>query len=185
MRKQLVKTSVILTVALSFTLTSCIGSFPLFNKLKTWNSEVGAKGVNELIFVAFWIIPVYEVAMLSDLLVLNSIEFWSGDNPIAKGTRKIETESGTYLVKCDGKGYDIIGHDGNSLRLNFVADDNAWDIIDTKNNENYRLMTWIDTNHIALPLPGGDMMVTELSPEGRLAYETAIQPLLIAECPIK
>lgn len=51
--------------------------FSLTNKLLTWNRQVGSKFVNELVFFALWILPVYEVSGLADLLVLNSIEFWA------------------------------------------------------------------------------------------------------------
>ena len=34
-------------------------------------------------FIAFWIVPVYEISALADVLVINSIEFWSGSNPVA------------------------------------------------------------------------------------------------------
>ena len=57
--------------------SSCIGSFGLWNSLKDWNQGVSNKFVNELIFLAFHIVPVYEIAYLADALVLNSIEFWS------------------------------------------------------------------------------------------------------------
>ena len=70
--------------------SSCIGSFSLTNKLLAWNKTVGNKFVNELVFFAFWVLPVYEVSALADVLVLNSIEFWSGGNPVAKGTKVIE-----------------------------------------------------------------------------------------------
>ena len=63
--------------------SSCIGSFGLWNSLKDWNQGVSNKFVNELIFLAFHIVPVYEIAYLADALVLNSIEFWSGSNPTA------------------------------------------------------------------------------------------------------
>ena len=80
------------------TMTSCIGSFSLTNRLLGWNQHVGNKFVNELVFFAFWILPVYEVSCLADLLVLNSIEFWSGSNPMAKGDKIIEGNDGKYLV---------------------------------------------------------------------------------------
>lgn len=64
-------------------ISSCIGSFGLWNSLKDWNQGVSNKFVNELIFLAFHIVPVYEIAYLADALVLNSIEFWSGSNPTA------------------------------------------------------------------------------------------------------
>ena len=59
----------------SIMFSSCIGSFGLWNNLKDWNQGVSNKFVNELIFVAFHIVPVYEIAYLADALVLNSIEF--------------------------------------------------------------------------------------------------------------
>lgn len=71
------------TLSGSVLFSSCIGSFGLWNSLKDWNQGVSNKFVNELIFLAFHIVPVYEIAYLADVLVLNSIEFWSGSNPTA------------------------------------------------------------------------------------------------------
>ncbi len=84
----------ILAIAASMTTSSCIGSFSLTNKLLAWNKQAGNKIVNEIVFFAFWILPVYEVSALADIIVLNSIEFWSGNNPIAKGTKVIDGKDG-------------------------------------------------------------------------------------------
>ena len=73
--------AVVLSGSLLF--SSCVGSFGLFNRLSSWNQSVGNKFVNELVFLAFNIIPVYGVAYLADALVINSIEFWSGSNPVS------------------------------------------------------------------------------------------------------
>lgn len=51
----------------SIMFSSCIGSFGLWNNLKDWNQGVSNKFVNELIFVAFHIVPVYEIAYLADV----------------------------------------------------------------------------------------------------------------------
>jgi len=37
---------------------------------------------DELIFLGMTIIPVYGVASLVDIVVLNTIDYWSGENPI-------------------------------------------------------------------------------------------------------
>ena len=86
------------TLASSVLFSSCIGSFGLTNKLLSWNSNIDSKFVNELVFIAFWIVPVYEISALADVLVLNSIEFWSGSNPVADaGTVKtINGKDGVY-----------------------------------------------------------------------------------------
>lgn len=73
---------VFLTVSLSQ--FSCIGSFQLTNNLYSWNkNDVSGKWGQELVFLAFIVIPVYSVALLADGIVLNSIEFWTGRNPLA------------------------------------------------------------------------------------------------------
>ena len=84
MKKRLIPV-VCTMLSISILSTSCIGSFPLFHKIHSWNEGVSnSKFVNELVFICFHIIPVYEVCYLADGLIFNSIEFWSGKSPIAK-----------------------------------------------------------------------------------------------------
>lgn len=93
---------VFLTVSLSQ--YSCIGSFQLTNNLYSWNkNDVGGKWGQELVFLAFIIIPVYSVALLADGIVLNSIEFWTGSNPLAMNPGEVDSK--------------IVQHGDNSYRL--------------------------------------------------------------------
>lgn len=170
MKKKIIPVALVLTLSGSMLFTSCIGKFALTNKVLSWNKTVGNKFVNELVFVAFCILPVYEVTALADLLVINSIEFWSGDNPVACGTKKIETENGTYLVKCDGKGYDIIDQtSGESVRLDFIEDENTWAI--NIDGEQIPFMTFVDDNHVKMITPSGDFRTIELNNAGVMAYQ--------------
>ena len=171
MKKSFLTVAVICTLAGSMMLSSCIGSFTLTNKLLSWNRHVGSKFVNELVFFAFWILPVYEVSGLADLLVLNSIEFWSGNNPVAKGTKVIDGKDGRYLVEYDGKGYNIKSeNDGSVVRLDFNADNQEWSVTDIYGNT-HSLFTFIDDTHIALPMPDGSTSTFELSEAGLYAYQ--------------
>ena len=68
-RGKLTLVAVVLSGSLLF--SSCVGSFGLFNRLSSWNQGVGNKFVNELVFLAFNIVPVYGVAYLADALVIN------------------------------------------------------------------------------------------------------------------
>lgn len=181
MRKNFVKVGVILTLAASVGLTSCIGSFRLTNRLLSWNNGLGNKLVNELVFIAFWVLPVYEVAALADLVVINSIEFWSGSNPLAQGTRRIEgTDGQRYLVKCDGKGYDIVSEDdGSCVRLDFDSELARWDVT-TPSGETYELMTIVDDTHVALPSRDGNPMVVSLDENGLMAYRAMADGALMA-----
>lgn len=174
----------ILTVALAAllcsSLTSCMGKFALTRNLYVWNEQVSNKFVNEVLFVAFWILPVYEVCGLADLLVLNTIEFWSGDNPMTSSTRTLDTEQGRFLVKCDGKGYDVILEStGESYRLDFAQDSQTWSL--KYDGKEYPLMTFIDDSHVSLPLPGGEWQTVELSASGVLAYRASVSAGVLAQ----
>ena len=174
----------ILTAALAAllcsSLTSCMGKFALTRNLYAWNEQVSNKFVNEVLFVAFWILPVYEVCGLADLLVLNSIEFWSGDNPLSASTRTIDTRHGRYLVECDGKGYDItLESTGEKFRLDFAQESKTWSL--QLDDKEYKLMTFIDDTHVSVPMPDGEWRCVELSPSGVLAYKEAAAPAMTAE----
>ncbi len=171
MKKNVLTVAVICTLCGALTLPSCIGSFTLTNKLLSWNNQIGEKFVNELVFFAFWILPVYEVSALADILVLNSIEFWSGSNPVAKGTKVIDGNDGKYLVKCDGKGYTIKSvNDGSVVRLDFNDDDKSWSY-SIPGGEKHTIFTFVDDTHISLPAPDGTTTTVEISDAGLYAYQ--------------
>lgn len=171
MKKNVLTVAVICTLCGALTLPSCIGSFTLTNKLLSWNNQIGEKFVNELVFFAFWILPVYEVSALADILVLNSIEFWSGSNPVAKGTKVIDGNDGKYLVKCDGKGYTIKSvNDGSVVRLDFNDDDKSWSY-SIPGGEKHTIFTFVDDTHISLPTPDGTTTTVEISDAGLYAYQ--------------
>lgn len=180
MKKHFLSVALISAVAASTLCTSCIGSFALTNKLLSWNKQVSNKFVNELVFFAFWVIPVYEVAALADVVVINSIEFWSGSNPVAVGKSVIEGQDGRYLVECDGKGYTITPEDGGaSIRLDFHQDDRSWNLV-APDGSTHKLMTFVDDTHVLLPAPDGTPRLTELSESGLLAYRASVQSSLLA-----
>lgn len=169
MKKTKFTVGAVLALTGCFLFTSCIGQFALTNKVMDWNKTVSNKFINEVVFVAFWILPVYEVTSIADLLVINSIEFWSGDNPIASGTKVIDTENGRYLVKCDGKGYDVVCEaTGETVRLDFLEDENTWAV--NVDGVEYPFMTFVDDNHVKMITPDGTFRTVELSNEGVMAY---------------
>ena len=91
-----------LLLAATIVLSSCIGSFRLTNNIKDWNETIGDKYVNELVFVALHIVPIYPIAMFVDGVVLNSVEFWTGDNPVAEvGETKV-------VKNCAGEEIEIV-----------------------------------------------------------------------------
>ena len=180
MKKTYLSVALVCLLSASILGSSCIGSFQLTNKLLTWNRQIGNKFVNELVFFAFWILPVYEVSALADVLVLNSIEFWSGSNPVAQGTRVIEGNDGRYLVECDGTGYTIKSEtDGSVVRLDFDADEQSWSVRDA-HGTSHVFLTFVDDTHVALPGADGDMHTVELSQQGLYAYQQMVGAPVLA-----
>ncbi|MDE6522727.1 MAG: DUF3332 domain-containing protein [Muribaculaceae bacterium] len=171
--------SVALAALICSSLTSCMGKFALTRNLYAWNDQVSNKFVNEIVFVAFWILPVYEVCGLADLLVLNTIEFWSGDNPMTASTKTIDTDHGRYLVKSDDKGYEVVLEStGESFRLDFAIETKTWSV--QTDGKEYPLMTFVDEGHVSVPLSDGSWQTVELSHEGVLAYKDAASSSMMA-----
>ena len=85
----------------AMTLSSCIGSFGLTNKVLDWNKgATDNKFINELIFLV--ISPAYAVCSVADLFVLNTIEFWTGDKVVANvgKTKNVTGKDGRlYAIK--------------------------------------------------------------------------------------
>lgn len=177
MKKIIISAAIVALMCSS--LTSCMGQFALTKNLYSWNEQISNKFVNELVFVAFWILPVYEVCALADVLVINSIEFWSGDNPMTASTKYIDTDHGRYLVKCDGKGYDVtLQSTGESYRLDFATESQTWSL--QYDGKEYPLMTFIDDTHVSMPTADGQWKTVELSQQGVLAYRDMAAPAMLA-----
>lgn len=75
--------------------TGCFGEFSLTRKVYEFNQNVGGKFVNELVFLAFCAIPVYEAATFIDAVILNTIEFWTGSNPLSMAPGETEIQYAT------------------------------------------------------------------------------------------
>lgn len=170
MKKTYLTTAVVLALASSITMNSCIGSFALTNKVLAWNKQIGSKFVNALVFVGLHILPVYELSFVADILVINSIEFWSGDNPVTASTRIIDGKDAKYLVKCDKSGYTITNlSNKNVVKFDYNRTDNSWSL--NTNGKSTKFMQFVDDSHVKMITPNGDLKTVELSQEGLMAYE--------------
>lgn len=172
MKKNLLRGAMAVMLGSCILFSSCIGSFGLTGKLHSWNGSIGSKFVNELVFLAFCIVPVYEISLIADGLVINSIEFWSGKNPVAESTvpAKIKGNNGEYLVQRTESGYHI-QKEGESVAtdLAFNEENQTWSVI-TSTGENIPLLKFNEGNEVVMYLPSGDQVPVELSKDGVLAF---------------
>ncbi|MDH6354109.1 hypothetical protein M2132_000431 [Dysgonomonas sp. PH5-45] len=174
MKKRFLTVATVSILAGSFMFSSCIGSFGLSNKVLAWNQTIDSKFVNEVVFFALWIVPVYEITMLADLLVLNSIEFWSGDNPVQAGVVKtVQGENGIYTVETLQNGYHIENEEGKDMELIYDKATNTWSVVAA--GETNKLITIEDKDNALVYLPDGKTQRVELSQAGVLAMQKIAQ----------
>ena len=154
--------------------SSCIGSHALFNKISAWNQGASDnKFINELICIAMWVVPVYQISLLGDVLVFNSIEFWTGSNPMAK-VGSMKTVKGSdgkeYCIKTEKSGYKI-SQDGKSIDLKFNEKDQSWNV--ESNGRSHKLMK-MNANGTASLYLGDRVMNVSLDAQGVTAARNAV-----------
>ena len=118
-----------LLLAGSVLCSSCIGSFSLFNKYEKWQCNMtSSKIVNGVVGLILQPI-VGGVCLFADALVLNTIEFWTGNNPVAENTRMVQGADGRYYaVKTTRQGYKITSPTGEVTYFIHDAKTDAWSI---------------------------------------------------------
>lgn len=150
--------------------SSCIGSFALSNKFLAWNKTIDNKFVNEVLFIIFT--PAYGITMTADLFILNSIEFWSGTNPVEAGIVKtVEGENGIYTVETLKDGYNIKNEKGEEMKLIYDKEENTWSMV--QNETSTKLIKFTGNNEAVVYLPYGGEQKVELSASGVLALRQA------------
>ena len=167
MKKGNLKMAATLMVCGAFLCSSCIGSFGLHSRLVNWNQSIGNKAVNELVFLAFNIIPVYGVCYMADALVINSIEFWSGSNPMASigDVKKVKGEDGNYLVETLENGYSITKEgEETSMQLLYDAATSKWNV--TSEGVTTELLKINGDGTAQMTLPNGEDLTVTLDEQG-------------------
>lgn len=111
--------------------SSCmVGSYGLFNKYRQWQTHMTSnKFVNAIVgFVIGGF--VYGICYFVDSLVLNTIEFWSGSNPVAENTTTIKGQDGRYYtVKTNRQGYEITSPTGEVTKLIHDEKADSWSMV--------------------------------------------------------
>jgi hypothetical protein len=116
MKKNLFKQVVVLLLVATMAMMSvgCYGSFNLTKKVYNWNGSLGNKWVVEVVFLACYVVPVYGIAGFIDVVILNSIEFWTGSNPMAA---KLNSDDGTTVTFNQEKNEMTISYAGKSFTI--------------------------------------------------------------------
>lgn len=157
----------VLLLAATIMLTSCMGSFSLTSKMYKFNNSLGNKWLNELVFVACCIVPVYEVTVFVDAIVLNTIEFWTGEKLLASNTiekQVVKNSEGVNVeITAMENGYNLT--DGiTSMNLVFDKETQIWSA--ECNDMSINLVKLIDEDNAQLFLTNGELIDVTLNAEG-------------------
>ena len=121
-------------------LTGCYGSNACFNKLHKWNGTLGNKWLNSIVHFILQIFGVYWICLgLVDGLVLNTIEFWTGSNPLASGDSYFEKDaqgnSVAAVKNADGSmSVELTTAEGQKANLTLQRDENVVRALDAEGN---------------------------------------------------
>lgn len=151
-----------LFLAATLLTSSCVGSFSLFNRVAKWNTHAtNSKFLNEIIFIL--ISPAYAVCSVADLLVLNTIEFWSGSNPMAQKvgtTQQVTGKDGLiYAVTTLKDGYEVKAPNGDITRFVYDKKTDSWSQIQKDGKKEIFRFNADGTIQACLP-DGGTIRVT-------------------------
>jgi hypothetical protein len=151
----------LLVGALALSASGCWGKFGATNALYDWNHGVSdSKWLRWLVFLLFVILPVYGLFIIADALVINTIEFFSGDNPISGGHAKLE--DGHTVDSTRTSDPNVVRHEhrqhGKLVQVLYMrrVDDDELQLLDDK----MRLIAR------ARVLPNGDVELRD--PNGKL-----------------
>lgn len=139
----------------AMTMSSCYGKFMLTKKIHTWNGTVSSnKFINNLVFWGLCIIPVYSVGTLVDAVILNTIEFWTGSNPMAmkegeKEVKKVAVDGVDYEMTATKNRMDIVQLTGDDpgKRTSMVYDETSKTWFMEQNNEKIIIAQVQDENN--------------------------------------
>ena len=70
-------------LALAVFASGCYGPFNLTRRLYRWNAQAGHDPwEREFIFLLLTWVPIYGIAITADTIAFNSMQFWTGKNPV-------------------------------------------------------------------------------------------------------
>ena len=173
MKKMSLRAAVVL-LAGSFLCSSCIGSFSLFNKYEKWQCNMTSnKYVNGIVGLILQPI-VGGVCLFVDAVVLNTIEFWTGSNPMA--LNKVQAVKGQdgryYAVKTLKDGYEVKAPNGEITLFTHDSKTESWSI--TQNGVTKEIIRFNADGTIQATLQSGEKMTVSNDEAGMMQVREAV-----------
>ena len=158
----------------SFLCSSCIGSFSLFNKYEKWQCNMTSnKYVNGIVGLILQPI-VGGVCLFVDAVVLNTIEFWTGSNPMAAG--QVKTVMGQdgryYAIKTLKNGYEVKSPTGEKTLFIHNDQNDSWSM--TQNGITKEIIRFNADGTIQATLQNGEKLTVSNDEAGLMQVREAV-----------
>ena len=158
----------------SFLCSSCIGSFSLFNKYEKWQCNMTSnKYVNGI--VGFILQPIVGgICLFVDSVVLHTIAFWTGSNPMAAG--QVKTVMGQdgryYAIKTLKNGYEVKSPTGEKTLFIHNDQNDSWSM--TQNGITKEIIRFNADGTIQATLQNGEKLTVSNDEAGLMQVREAV-----------
>lgn len=156
MKKHLFKVAALLIAGSLLTSSCFVGSYGLFNAYTKWQTNMsGNKFVNAVVGLILGPIAT-PICAVVDILVLNSIEFWSGSNPVADNgsTQQVLGRDGRYYtIRTTKDGYKVTDDKGQVTVFTHNDEQDSWSM--TQDGQTRDLFRYVGNGSIEAILPSG------------------------------
>ena len=158
----------------AFLCSSCIGSFSLFNTYEKWQCNMTSnKFVNGIVGLILQPI-VGGVCLFVDAVVLNTIEFWTGSNPMAVNTiQQVKGQDGRYYaVKTLKNGYEVKSPTGEKTLFIHNDQNDSWSM--TQNGITKEIIRFNADGTIQATLQNGEKLTVSNDEAGLMQVREAV-----------
>ncbi len=158
----------------SFLCSSCIGSFRLFNGYEKWQCNMTSnKYVNGIVGLILQPI-VGGICLTVDAVVLNTIEFWTGNNPLA--ANQVKTVMGQdgryYAIKTLKNGYEVKSPTGEKTLFIHNDKNDSWSM--TQNGVTKEIIRFNADGTIQATLQNGEKLNVSNDEAGVMQVREAV-----------
>ena len=158
-------------IVVAFLAAGCTGSFNLTRKVYNFHRSQTDKWADELCFLLVAIVPVYSLATFADAIVFNSIEFWTGKNPVEMSSVTPKTR-----VAQNGKDKVIMTFNPKTDQIHVASTGNGGVIFEktdsavvAKNEKGQVMYTSVQKESGEVAIYDGNGKLVKEAPAGQIA----------------
>lgn len=159
----------LVAILLAVGLFGCYGNMSLTKQVYNWNGSLSDKYVQQIAFWVMNIVPVYSAASFIDVVLLNTIEFWTGSNPIAMNETEQQikyTRNGDKTIQYKISQNKVIITEtagpeaGQQVEVSYNPETGSWYL--SSDGEQHKIAT-LSGDDLSLVYPNGNEQLVKIA----------------------